>query len=122
MTTYSIGEFSKKCGLSIDTLRYYEKEHLIYCQRDSNNRRCYDETDIKWIEFILRLKQTGMSIKDMKVYAHLRYQGNDTIPERLNLLFQQLEQLYQQQREINNHINFLKQKIILYQELLDNPH
>ena len=36
---YYIGGFSKKVGLSIDTLRYYEKIGLIYTKRDSINKR-----------------------------------------------------------------------------------
>ena len=39
MTHYSIGEFAKKTGLPISTLRYYEQEKLIYSHREKNNRR-----------------------------------------------------------------------------------
>ncbi|MCC3237413.1 MerR family DNA-binding transcriptional regulator, partial [Pediococcus acidilactici] len=35
---YSIGQFSKVCGLSIDTLRYYEKEKMIMSKRSRNDR------------------------------------------------------------------------------------
>ncbi|KXT83328.1 Transcriptional regulator, MerR family [Streptococcus sp. DD11] len=107
---YSIGEFSKKCGLSIDTLRYYEKEHLIHCHRQDNNRRYYEESDVAWAQFIIRLKKTGMSIKDMQEYANLRYKGDSTIPQRLKLLFLQLDNLHNQQSEIAQHIDFLEKK------------
>lgn len=63
MTHYSIGEFAKKTGLPISTLRYYEQEKLIYSHREKNNRRYYKESDIAWTQFIIRLKKTGMSIK-----------------------------------------------------------
>ena len=43
---YSIGEFSKICGLSIDTLRYYEKQGLISATRGKDHRRFYNEKDI----------------------------------------------------------------------------
>ncbi|MGN1396669.1 MAG: MerR family transcriptional regulator [Streptococcus gallolyticus] len=114
MTHYSIGEFAKKTGLPISTLRYYEQEKLIYSHREKNNRRYYKKSDIAWTQFIIRLKKTGMSIKNMQEYAKLRYQGDSTIPKRLELLFLQLDELHSQQSEINQHINFLENKIKTY--------
>ena len=114
MAHYSIGEFAEKTGLSIPTLRYYEKEKLIYSHREENNRRYYDDSDIAWTQFIIRLKKTGMSIKNMQEYADLRYKGDSTIPQRLRLLFFQLDELHKQQTEINQHIDFLEKKIKTY--------
>lgn len=82
--------------------------------RDKNNRRYYDEKDIVWMEFILQLKDTGMSIKNMKEYATLRYQGDETIPQRLQLLFQQLDILHKEQQIVSNHITFIENKIKIY--------
>ena len=114
---YPIGKFSKMVSLSIDTLRYYEKERLIIPARDQNNRRTYSEADQRWIAFIKRLKATGMPIKEIKTYARLRYQGNSTIDERLQLLFTQKNRLTAQQQEIDAHIAFLENKIATYYQL-----
>ena len=67
---YSIGEFSRLTGLGIHTLRYYEHENLIIPERNSSNRRRYSDRDIAWIDFIKRLKDTGMPIKAVS-YTHL---------------------------------------------------
>ncbi|MGT2907512.1 MerR family transcriptional regulator [Streptococcus dentiloxodontae] len=122
MPEYTIGDFSRLTGLSIDTLRYYEKEGLIQAKRLENNRRYYDDTDKNWVDFLLRLKQTGMSIKDMKTYAHLRYQGDSTIAERLVLLEEQLRRLNQQEADIKAHKDFLKQKMKLYRKILTDKY
>lgn len=114
---YSIGQFSKLCGLSIDTLRFYEKQGLIFSTRNQNNRRVYTEKDIDWVKFILRLKKTNMSIKKMQEYARLRYQGNKTIPQRLVLLFEQLDSLHQEQDKLNENIKFIEHKIKSYLEV-----
>lgn len=114
---YPIGKFSKMVSLSIDTLRYYEKERLIIPARDQNNRRTYSEADQRWIAFIKRLKATGMPIKKIKTYARLRYQGNSTIDERLQLLFTQKNRLTAQRQEIDAHIAFLENKIATYYQL-----
>ena len=96
---YPIGKFSKMVSLSIDTLRYYS------------------EADQRWIAFIKRLKATGMPIKEIKTYARLRYQGNSTIDERLQLLFTQKNRLTAQRQEIDAHIAFLENKIATYYQL-----
>lgn len=114
---YPIGKFSKMVSLSIDTLRYYEKERLIIPARDQNNRRTYSEADQRWIAFIKRLKATCMPIKEIKTYARLRYQGNSTIDERLQLLFTQKNRLTAQRQEIDAHIAFLENKIATYYQL-----
>ena len=46
----------------------------------------YEESDIEWIKFIRRLKETGMLLKDIQLYSDLRYRGKSTMPERLNIL------------------------------------
>ena len=111
---YSIGQFSELSGFSIDTLRYYEKQKLLLPKRDENNRRVYSEKDVAWISFISRLKKTGMSIREMQKYAKLRYAGEQTIPERLVLLFNQLDNLHEEERKIEDNIEFVEQKIKTY--------
>ena len=111
---YSIGQFAELSGFSIDTLRYYEKQKLLFPSRDKNNRRFYTEKDVAWISFISRLKKTGMSIKKMQKYAKLRYAGDQTIPERLVLLFNQLDNLHEEEKKINDNIAFVEQKIKTY--------
>ncbi|WP_294830067.1 MerR family transcriptional regulator [uncultured Lactobacillus sp.] len=111
---YSIGQFSELSGFSIDTLRYYEKQKLLFPKRDENNRRVYSEKDVAWISFISRLKKTGMSIREMQKYAKLRYAGEQTIPERLVLLFNQLDNLHEEEKKIEDNIEFVEQKIKTY--------
>lgn len=65
----TIGEISEKTNLPESTLRYYEKKGLIRVSRDKNGRRNYEESDIEWIKFIRRLKETGMLLKDIQLYS-----------------------------------------------------
>ncbi len=116
--SYTIGQFAQLVSLSIDTLRFYEKEGLIIPKRDHKNHRVFDEQDVTWINFIKRLKQTGMRLTDIKEYAHLRYQGDETIAQRLQLLYQQTDYLNAQQAELTQHLNFLHTKIAIYQNML----
>ena len=81
-----IGLFAQKVNLSAHTLRYYEKRGLIKVDRDQSGQRSYNENDLAWVQFIQRLKDTGMHLKDIQRYADLRYQGDSSLKERFEML------------------------------------
>ncbi|MGT2925440.1 MerR family transcriptional regulator [Streptococcus caviae] len=113
---YSIGEMSALTNLSIHTLRYYEKEGLLFPKRNDGNRRYYDENDYRWIQFIQRLKKVGMPIKDIKTYSDLRLQGDTTYYERLVLLESHLKLLDGNISELLENREKLIEKIAYYKE------
>jgi len=112
--SFSIGEFSAIVNLSIDTLRYYEKEHLIRVKRDAAGRRRYTETDVSWIHFIKRLKETGMPIKEIREYAFLRYEGDSTMLQRLCMLEQHRLQVLEEKAKWESNLEHLEEKISIY--------
>jgi len=84
-----IGELAKRSGLSAHTIRYYERIGLLpYAVRDRSSRRDYDASILIWIEFLGRLKATGMPIREMLRYADLRERGAGTEAKRRELLDQ----------------------------------
>lgn len=115
MPYYSIGQFSTITHISIDTLRYYEKEKLIDVQRNATGRRLYTENDMEWVSFIRRLKKTGMLIKDIRRYATLRYQGEATMEERLGLLELHRDYVLEEKKRWESHLTHLEDKIKTYQ-------
>lgn len=102
--------------LGIHTLRYYEHEGLIIPERDKSNRRCYSEQDLLWVEFIKRLKDTGMSIKNIQQYAKLRAEGNSTLHKRMEMLTAHKEILEEQIIQLQEHRTKLDEKIKFYQQ------
>ncbi|HOO34079.1 MAG TPA: MerR family transcriptional regulator [Thermotogota bacterium] len=115
---YSIGEFSKLTDLGIHTLRYYEQEKLIIPERNSSNRRRYSDKDIVWIDFIKRLKDTGMPIKQIRLYAELRATGDSTLEERMELLIRHREVLNGEIGKLQAHMDKLDEKIAFYRETI----
>lgn len=111
---YSIGEFSRLTGLGIHTLRYYEHEHLITPGRNSSNRRCYSDQDSAWVEFIKRLKDTGMPIKEIRRYAELRAIGVSTLNARMEMLTAHRNDLNEQIQQLQEHQTRLDEKIAFY--------
>lgn len=111
---YSIGDFSAIAGISIYTLRYYEKESLIIPARKENGRRSYAESDIAWIQFIKRLKDTGMPIKEIQKYAKLRGQGDTTMFDRMEMLTRHRAALKEEIEKLEEHLSNLDKKIGYY--------
>ena len=116
---YSIGEFSRLTNLSVHTLRYYEHENLIMPKRNSSNRRCYSDKDLAWIEFIKRLKDTGMPIKEIQRYAELRAEGDLTLNERMEMLTVHRESLNEQIKALQEHMAKLDDKIDFYRQEIE---
>lgn len=112
---YSIGEFSEIADISIHTLRYYEKEKLIIPARKDNGKRCYSESDVSWIQFIKRLKDTNMPIKEIQKYAELRAEGDVTMTQRMEMLVNHRTVLKEEIARLQEHLGNLDNKIEYYQ-------
>jgi DNA-binding transcriptional MerR regulator len=115
--TYAIAEAAHRSGLSIDTLRYYERIHLIDPPaRDSGGRRVYNDEDLAWLEFLTRLRTTGMPIRMMREYARLRHQGTASATRRKQILIDQRAEVRDRIAELNNCMDVLNYKIANYEQ------
>ncbi|WP_086981066.1 MerR family transcriptional regulator [Vibrio aphrogenes] len=113
----NIKEFSSLVDLSNYTLRYYEKIGLLKnVRRNNSGHRVYTEKDVKWVEFVIRLKETAMPLEDILRYARLREQGNSTILERQALLEQHQQSLQAYIEQQQSHLSALEDKIGLYKD------
>lgn len=108
-------------GLSVHTLRYYENIGLLSSiHRNKNGYRCYSKVDIIWIEFLNRLKATGMPINKMLEIAELRWRGDSTLTERRILLEEHYKEVQLHMIELNQNLNLLADKIVTYKEMEKN--
>jgi len=116
----TIQEVAQATGLTPHTLRYYERIGLIHpIRREENTRRCYTTDDVGWIDFILKLRATGMSIKDMQRYAKLQRQGDETLPERVEMLKSLRDNVEVRIQELNEHLKLVNFKIDYYQKVIE---
>ena len=112
-----IGELAKRTGLTAHTIRYYERIALLpFADRDAGGQRDYDKSILVWIEFLKRLKMTGMPIREMMRYADLRAQGDQTGPKRRALLQQHRERVRAHLAELESCLLILDTKIDTYVE------
>jgi DNA-binding transcriptional MerR regulator len=82
-----IGELALRTGRSVHAIRWYEAQGLLPgVNRNASGRRSYQEIHVLWLDFMARLRLTGMSIAQMRVYASLAKRGRVTLEERKKLL------------------------------------
>jgi DNA-binding transcriptional MerR regulator len=117
----TIQEVAKATGLTTHTLRYYERIGLIHpINREENTRRCYTADDVGWIDFLLKLRATGMSIRDMQRYAELQRRGDETLPERVEMLKSLRDKVEAHMEEMNEHLKLIYYKIDYYQKVVED--
>jgi len=87
-----IGELAKKADVSIDTIRYYEREGLIepVSVRESGYRE-FDKSSVKTINFVVRAKDLGFSLKEICNLLALKNNPDTTCSSVRNLAEQKLE-------------------------------
>ena len=113
----NISEVSKKYGLPVDTLRYYEKAGLIPpVNRKESGIRDYTETDCGWVEFIKCMRSAGLSIETLTKYVALYRKGNRTLQKRKELLIAERDRLKQHIEEMQKTLERLNYKISVYED------
>ncbi|WP_294405826.1 MerR family transcriptional regulator [uncultured Clostridium sp.] len=118
---YTIKQISEITGISAYTIRFYDNKGLFpFLARDKNNVRLFSDNDLDWIHFVHCLRNTGMSIADIKKYIELSNQGPDTAQERYKMMVAQKEKAEKEAVEIQKRIELLNCKINHYKDLLNN--
>jgi DNA-binding transcriptional MerR regulator len=107
-------EAAAATGLSLDTLRYYEREGLIGpIERSVGGRRRYDQDDVTWIGIVTCLRDAGLGISDLRRFTELlRSEGPGT--DRVTFLRERREELRERLRQTQAALTVLDGKIAHY--------
>lgn len=116
---YTMKQACEKTGLPYETLKFYCNQGLVpNVKRDSQNRRVFDDRDIAWINSLSCLKNCNMGIGEMKEYLALCLEGEDSIPERKNILEAKRKALEQERKRIEDAIRYIDWKQSFYDDVL----
>jgi DNA-binding transcriptional MerR regulator len=113
-----IGEVSERSGLSVHTLRFYEREGLFAnpVRRTPNGWRIYHEEDLEWLASCTKLRSSGMSLAAIRRYVELTQQGAGNERERLALLHDHEKQVEAQMHELQECLDMIRYKVRVYAE------
>ena len=112
----TIAEAARRTGLSVHTLRYYERVGLVVSavDRTSGGQRRYHKLDLDWILVCTRLRATGMPINTIRRYAELVSAGPGNEHERLALLEAHRADVTARLAEVQRNLELIDHKIDVY--------
>ena len=98
---FQIGEVSRQTGMSVDTIRFYEKEKLLREPgRTEGGFRVYGVADIEQLKFIRNAQELGFALAEIKELLVLQdhsveacSQVKDLLEHKLEVVRQKIEQL-----------------------------
>lgn len=119
---YSVMEAAKMSNISAHTLRYYDDIGLLpFLHHEKGSKRLFSEADIQWLFLIFCLKNSDMSLADIKYYVELCLVGDETVAERAEIIQRQENVLTQKMADLQKQMQLLHFKQDFYQEKLHNP-
>lgn len=111
-----ISEVSEQSGLSVDTLRYYEKIGLLPpVNRTDSGIRDFSDLDLRRVNFIKCMRAAGLPVEVLIEYYALVQQGDDTTEARKAILVEQRSQLLTRMAEMQETLDLLNHKIEVYE-------
>lgn len=114
-----IAEVSEKFGLSVDTLRYYERVGLIPpVHRNEGGIRDYDDLDLRRVDFIKCMRGAGLPVEVLIDYMELVQKGDETIEARKEILVEQRDLVTARLEEMQKTLDRLNYKIEVYEKAL----
>lgn len=118
----SIGEVAERSGLSVHSLRFYEREGLLLSTRiarDEGGRRRYSEVDVEWLYICTRLRASGMPIAQIRRFAELVRTGPGNEHERLDILKEHQQRVVSQMEHLNDCLEVITLKTNVYENYLN---
>ncbi|MGO0154316.1 MerR family transcriptional regulator [Leuconostoc mesenteroides] len=116
---YTINDVAQIFSVSPYTLRFYAKKDLFpNIVRDKQNTRLFSDKDLEYVEMVLALRHTGMSLPSIKNYIDLCALGDQSITERLNIIQDELNNAEEKVEESIKQRDILKDKLSYYQKAI----
>ena len=116
----TIAQVSKRCGVSADTLRYYERMGLLpSIARTPGGIRDYSEDDCSWVDYIKCMRTAGVSVETLAEYVALYRQGDETIVARKQLLLRQRDEIAARIEALTDTLRRLDRKLDGYEHMLE---
>lgn len=119
---YTVGEMAKVSGIPASTLRYYDKEGLLpFVERSSGGIRMFTDKDYEWLKVIECLKQSGLSIKEIKKFIDMAMKGDKaSLINRLTLFQSRRDAVKKQIEKMQETLDLLEFKCWYYEQAVQD--
>ncbi|MEU7902434.1 MerR family transcriptional regulator [Actinoplanes sp. NPDC049118] len=111
---------AERTGLSVDTLRWYEREGLLpRVERGPDGRRRYDDAALGFLRLVQALRRGGMPVAEVRAFVRMSAEGAASHGRRMSLLERQRAAIRRQQARLAEDLLTVEEKIAHYQDLID---
>ncbi len=111
---YRIGEIAERTGVSVETLRYYEKRRLLNAPaRTEGGFRIYSDAVVLQVKFIKQAQSLGLTLDDIQQLAASRLRTNhaascqkvrDLLTRRIEDIEGRIKELREFRRTLHEHL------------------
>ena len=113
---FTIKKISEMTGLSIPTIRYYDKEGLLPdLQRKESGYRVFSGRDLEAMELIGCFKESGLTIKEIRHFMSLVRQGDATLAQRLAIFQTHIARLEEKLSAVQNALEHSRRTLAFYE-------
>lgn len=117
---YTIKQVAERIGVTVPTLRYYDREGLLpFIDKKDNGTRVFKEEDFQGLAVISCMKKSGVPIKDIRKYMELCDEGDDTLEQRLEIFLDRKKDVLHQMENLKEIINTIEHKILFYETAIE---
>ncbi|MCK8486745.1 MerR family transcriptional regulator [Paenibacillus sp. MBLB2552] len=111
--TFSIKQVAERTGITVDTLRYYEKIALLpRAKRKENGHRVYHQEDLDTIRLVNCLKKTGMPLEEMRPFLKVSIDADmGDYPELVEKMVQHRADIVEQIASLQQVVDFIDLKL-----------
>ena len=115
-----IGQVARRTGLSVHTLRLYERAGLFASEvrRDASGRRVYSAGDVEWLANCVKFRASGMPLATISRLAQLVRDGSGNEAERLELLREHQRHITGQLTRLHDCLDLIGMKVASYERHL----
>jgi DNA-binding transcriptional MerR regulator len=115
-----IGEVARRTGLSVHTLRLYERAGVLAgpVRRDAAGRRVYSEWDVAWLGNCVLFRASGMPLATLAELARLVGAGQGNEADRLDLLRAHRQRVRERMTQLADCLTLVDAKVAAYEKHL----
>ncbi|MEV6421987.1 MerR family transcriptional regulator [Streptomyces sp. NPDC051662] len=120
MTELSIGDVALRTGLSVHTLRFYEREGILTTpvRRNSGGRRLYGQEHVDWLTVCTFLRASGMPLPEIRRYTELVREGMGNESERLELMRRHQKLVGERIARLGECMDLISHKVRVYEDIV----
>lgn len=119
-----INELAEKTGLTVYTIRFYEKERLLdsrHVRREENNYRNYSDEAIERLKFIKKLQGIDCTLSELKEILQDHDVNRYTDLQRIEWIRQKIREVERKKDELDQILDTLNGMLAYRMALMNDP-